>query len=74
MERKQAFSSKHMDVTDKVLKAFFKVYNTLGYGFAERVHENALSIELKKLGLKVEKQTDITAYYDPLNPCPSVCT
>lgn len=32
MERKKAvFSGKHADVTDKVLKAFFKVYNTLGY-------------------------------------------
>ena len=51
MERKQAFSGKHAAVTDKTLKAFFKVYNTLGYGFAERVYENALAIELKKLGL-----------------------
>jgi hypothetical protein len=40
MERKQAFTGKHADVTDKVLKAFFMVYNTLGYGFAERVYEN----------------------------------
>jgi len=64
MERKQAFTGKHADVTDKVLKAFFKVYNTLGYGFAERVYENALTIELKKMGLKVEKQLDITVYYE----------
>jgi len=64
MERKQAFSGKHADMTAKVLKAFFKVYNTLGYGFAERVYENALIIELRKLGLTVEKQKDITVYYD----------
>ena len=51
MERKQAFSGKHADITDNVLKAFFKIYNTLGYGFAERVYENSLAIELKKLGL-----------------------
>jgi GxxExxY protein len=56
MERKQTFSGEHADVTDKILKAFFKVYNTLGYGFAERVYENALVIELKKSGLRVEKQ------------------
>ena len=47
MERKKAFSGKHADVTDIVLKAFFMVYNALGYGFAERVYENALAIELK---------------------------
>jgi GxxExxY protein len=64
MERKQAFSGKHADVTEKALKAFFKVYNTLGYGFAERVYENALAIELRKQGLMVEKQKDITVYYE----------
>ena len=64
MERKQTFTGKHADVTDKVLKAFFKVYNTLGDGFAERVYENALAIELKKLGLKVDQQLNITVYYE----------
>ena len=64
MERKQTFSGKHADVTDKVLKAFFKVYNTLGYGFAERVYENALAIELRKSGLKVDRQLNITVYYE----------
>lgn len=64
MERKQTFHGKHSDLTDKVLKAFFKVYNTLGYGCAERVYENALAIELKKLGLEVEKQKNIIVYYE----------
>jgi GxxExxY protein len=64
MERKSAFSGKQADLTDKVVKAFFKVYNTLGYGFAERVYENALVIELKKSGLQVEKQKEITVYYE----------
>jgi len=64
MERKPAFSGKQADLTDKVLKAFFKVYNALGYGFAERVYENALAIELKKSGLQVEKQKEITVYYE----------
>ena len=51
-------------MTDKILKAFFKVYNVLGYGFAARVHENALVIEFKKLGLKVDRQLNITGYYE----------
>jgi GxxExxY protein len=62
MERKPTFSGKHADLTDTILKVFFKVYNTLGYGFAERVYENALAIELKKSGLKVEKQKEITFF------------
>lgn len=64
MERKQAFGGKHADLTDKVLKAFFKVYNMLGCGFAERVYQNALAIELKKSGLQVETQQGITVYYE----------
>ncbi|MEA3447439.1 MAG: GxxExxY protein, partial [Bacteroidota bacterium] len=37
---------KHSDITKKIIEAFYKVYNTLGYGFLERVYENALFIEL----------------------------
>ena len=32
----------HADITDQILKAFYKVYNSLGYGFLEKVYENAL--------------------------------
>jgi GxxExxY protein len=54
-------------VTEKVIGAFFKVYNRLGYGFAEKVHENSLAIELRKLGLQVEQQKSITVYYEEYN-------
>ncbi len=39
---------KYSDVTGKIIKAFYKVYNTLGYGFLEKVYENALTLELAK--------------------------
>ena len=32
----------HKDITDKIIKAFYKVYNELGFGFLEKVYENAL--------------------------------
>lgn len=54
---------KHTEITDKVIKGFYKVYNTLGYGFLEKVYENALYIELKEMGLFVEKQKQIKVYY-----------
>lgn len=50
--------------TDKILKAFYTVYNVLGYGFLERVYENALFIELSKFDLKVAKQQSIKVHYD----------
>jgi GxxExxY protein len=35
------------ELTEKIIKAFYKVYNTLGYGFLEKVYENALLVELQ---------------------------
>ncbi|MES2139301.1 MAG: GxxExxY protein [Bacteroidota bacterium] len=55
---------KHSEITGKILKAFFNVYNSIGYGFYEKVYENALSIELKKMNLKCENQKPVTVYYD----------
>jgi len=54
----------HPEITDKILKAFFKVNDTLGYGFLEKVYENAMKIELCKMGRKVEQQKNIRVYYD----------
>lgn len=54
---------KHKELTDAILKAFYKVYNTLGYGFLEKVYENALAIELRKQGYSVEQQVPIKVYY-----------
>lgn len=54
----------HKDITDKIIKAFYEVYNELGYGFLEKVYENALFIELTSLGLICEKQKKINVFYD----------
>ncbi|MEK7819258.1 MAG: GxxExxY protein [Bacteroidota bacterium] len=54
---------KHSEITEKIIKAFYKVYNTLGYGFLEKVYENALFIELVSMGLFVEKQKQIKVFY-----------
>jgi GxxExxY protein len=57
-------SYKHSDVTEKILAAFYRVVNTLGYGFLEKVYENALAIELRKMGLRAVQQEPITVFYD----------
>lgn len=55
---------KHKDITDKVLHAFYKiVYPQLGYGFLEKVYENAMAIALASLGLKVQQQAKIFVYF-----------
>jgi len=55
---------KHSDITEKIIKAFYKVYNTLGYGFLEKVYQNSLFIELVAMGLLVNKQEQIKVYYE----------
>jgi GxxExxY protein len=55
---------KHKEITDKILYAFFKiVYPKLGYGFLEKVYENALLIALKELGQRVRPQVRIEVYF-----------
>jgi len=53
----------HYDLTWKIIKAFYTVYNTLGYGFLEKVYENAMVMELQRMGLLVSQQQPITVYY-----------
>lgn len=54
----------HSDLTGTIIKAYYNVYNSLGYGFLEKVYENALMIELKKFDLKCEKQVQINVFYE----------
>lgn len=54
----------HSEITDLIIKAFFNVYNKLGYGFLEKVYENGMMIELKRLGLNAEKQKQLKVFYD----------
>ena len=50
--------------TKEILKSFFTVYNKLGYGFLEKVYQNALLIELKKSGFSCESQKPIKVFYE----------
>ena len=42
---------KYTKPTDKIIKIFYKVCNKHGYGFLEKVYENAIMIELRKVGI-----------------------
>jgi GxxExxY protein len=52
------------DLTEKVLGAAFKVLNTLGTGFLEKVYEKALSFQLQRIGLSVESQKVFHVKYE----------
>jgi GxxExxY protein len=55
---------KYGELTERVIKAFYNVYNTLGHGFLEKVYENALIIELQKMGLSASQQRPVRIFYD----------
>ena len=54
----------HTDLTDLIIKGFYAVYNKLGYGFLEKVYENAMLVELKKSQLDCKPQAQIEVFYE----------
>ena len=54
----------HEEITSDIINAFYHVYNTLGYGFLEKVYENALAKELAKRGHAIKQQVPIQVLYE----------
>ena len=54
---------KHKELTEEIIKIFYKVYNTLGYGFLEKIYENAMMIEFRKTALPAVSQSPIKVVY-----------
>lgn len=51
------------DLVGQIVGAPFEVHNVLGYGFLEKVYENALVVELAKRGVKVDAQKALQVKY-----------
>ena len=51
------------EITYKINGAVFEINRVLGSGFLEKVYENALLIELRRRGLRVESQVPIQIQY-----------
>jgi len=54
---------KHYELTEKIIKVFFEVYNELGYGFLESVYEESISVALADAGLRVARQAPIAVWF-----------
>ena len=52
------------DLTRKVIGCAYKVHKVLGPGFLEKVYENSLTLELKKLRIDVHQQVNLPVWYD----------
>ena len=55
---------KHQNLTEDIIKIFYKVYNALGYGFLEKIYENAMMIEFRNAGIPAEAQSPIEVTYE----------
>jgi len=55
---------KHKELTEKIINIFYRVYNKLGYGFLEKIYENAMMIELKREGILAVSQSSIKVFYE----------
>jgi GxxExxY protein len=59
-------NSAHSELTSKIIQSYYKVFNTLGFGFLEKVYERALAIELRNQGMIVRCQAPIKVNYEGL--------
>jgi GxxExxY protein len=50
---------RYREVTERIIKAAFVVHGKLGWGFLEKVYENALAVELRQTGFAVKQQVPI---------------
>jgi len=55
---------KHKELTEKIINIFYLVYNKLGYGFLEKVYENAMMMRFRKDGIPAVAQSSIRVMYE----------
>ena len=55
---------KHKELTDRIIHVFYRVYNQLGYGFLEKIYENAMMLEFARAGIRAASQYPIAVYYE----------
>ena len=54
----------YSELTDKIIGCAYDVYNQLGFGFMEKVYENAMMIKLPQKGLEVVQQVPINVCFE----------
>jgi GxxExxY protein len=52
------------DLTHAIIGCAYKVHKVLGPGFLEKVYENALKLELEKLGIEARQQDQLPVLYE----------
>lgn len=55
---------KYKELTERIIQIFYRVYNKLGYGFLEKVYENAMMKEFKREDIPATSQSAIKVVYE----------
>ena len=62
--KKQYDNYLYSNLTDRILRCVHEVHRALGYGFFEKVYENALVIVLNKAGFLIKQQAPVAIMFD----------
>lgn len=54
---------KHHELTEKIIRVFFDVYNELGHGFLESVYEQALAVALAENRIGFDRQVPVSVFF-----------
>ena len=54
---------KHSELTEQIIGIFYEVYNELGFGFLEKVYEEAMAIALRERGLEFQQQASVPVWF-----------
>ncbi|MFH1675079.1 MAG: GxxExxY protein [Pseudomonadota bacterium] len=54
----------YKDLSYKVIGLAMEVHSKLGYGFLEKVYENAIMVLFRREGIDAKQQAPITVYFD----------
>ena len=54
----------YKDLSYKIVGLAMQVYNKLGYGFLEKVYENALMVLFQREGIQAKQQAPIAVYFE----------
>jgi GxxExxY protein len=55
---------KYKELTERIIEIFYRVYNKLGYGFLEKVYENAMMKEFETEDIPAVSQSAINVVYE----------
>lgn len=54
---------KYSELTEQIIGIFYEVYNELGFGFLEKVYEEAMALALKERGIEFRQQVPIPVWF-----------